>query len=531
MLRTLGHLLLSGIFISGGWGAFSQPGGRPTMVAAAGIPQPERAVELNDALMVIGGMLLGLDIAPKIAATVLLEDTLKGQRFMQKTSASPFSAPQHVQRPRLALTLLCVAQFMMLLDFSIVNVALPSLQRSLTLSPQNLQWVASVYALFYGGFLLLGGRVADLFGRRRNFVSGLLLFTFASLLGGLATSAGLLIAAREAQGLGAALLSPAAFSLLTTTFAEGSARNRALGIWGTLAAVGVVTGVMLGGLLTTELGWRWVFFLNVPIGLFAAILAMLWLRESRSAGLKREIDWVGAVMVTSGLITLVYAVVGTNDIGAELCFLSVAAALLLLTAFVVLEARIRAPLVPLGLLRRRSLMVTNIIFFLQAMAAGATAFIMTLYLQEVLNFSALQTGLAFLPLGMAGVIGGPVAFQFVSRLSVKRTAVLGLFAELVALILLSRVSIQNNFLVDVLPGLGLFGLGIVLSLVALTIATAAGVNNADQGLVGDCSPRHNKLARAWDSPSLQRLPQLASWRLAASLRGNTLWEAFNWHSL
>jgi EmrB/QacA subfamily drug resistance transporter len=461
----------------------------------------------------------------------LLEEPLKGHRFMQEemqeASAPPFPAPQNVQRPWLALTLLCVAQFMMLLDFSIVNVALPSLQRSLALSPQNLQWVASVYALFYGGFLLLGGRVADLFGRRRIFVSGLLLFTCASLLGGLATSGGVLIAARGAQGLGAALLSPAAFSLLTTTFAEGPARNRALGIWGTLAAVGVVTGVLLGGILTAELGWRWIFFLNVPIGFLAAIFAMLWLQESRSAAVKREIDWIGAVMVTSGLIALVYAVVGTNDVGVELRFLSVAVALLLLTAFVVFEARIRAPLVPLGLLQRRSLMVTNIIFFLQAMAAGATAFIMTLYLQEVLNYSALQTGLAFLPLGMAGVIGGPVAFQLVSRLSVKRTAVLGLFAELVALILLSRVSIQNNFLIDVLPGLGLFGLGIVLSLVALTIETAAGVNDADQGLVGGCSLPHNKWAQAWDWPSPQRLPQLAFWRLVASLSSNILWEAFN----
>ncbi len=316
------------------------------------------------------------------------------------------------------------------------------------------------------------------------FVSGLLLFTCASLLGGLATSGGVLIAARGAQGLGAALLSPAAFSLLTTTFAEGPTRNRALGIWGTLAAVGVMTGVLLGGILTASLGWLWIFFLNVPLGFLVAIFAMLWLQESRSAAVKREIDWIGAVMVTSGLIALVYAVVGTNVGGAPLHFLSGAIALLLLAAFVVLEARIRAPLVPLHLLRRRSLIVTNSIFLLQGMAAGASAFIMTLYLQEVLNYSALQTGLAFLPLGIAGVIGGPIAFQLVSRLGVKRTAIFGLFAELVALILLSRVSVQSHFLFDVLPGLGLFGLGIVLSLIALTIETAAGVNDADQGLVG-----------------------------------------------
>ncbi|BAZ11812.1 hypothetical protein NIES4071_36380 [Calothrix sp. NIES-4071] len=315
-----------------------------------------------------------------------------------------------------ALGLLCAAQFMVVLDFSIVNVALPAMQRELGFSQQNLQWIVSAYALTFGGFLLLGGRAADLLGRRRVFIAGLGLFALASLVGGLAQFQWVLITARAFQGLGGAIVSPAALSILTTTFREGSERNRALGIWGAVAAGGFAAGVLLGGILTDGLSWRWVMFVNVPIGIATAALSPMFLSESREQVVNRKIDFAGAVTVTVGLVLLVYALVQAPEAGwvATSTILSFVAAIALLCLFVLIESRSSSPLVPLGIFRHRTLTAANLVGALLSAAVASMVFILTLYMQQVLSYSALQTGLAFLPHALAASIAAPLASRFVS---------------------------------------------------------------------------------------------------------------------
>lgn len=384
----------------------------------------------------------------------------------------------------LSLILLCAAQFMMVLDFSIVNVALPAMQRDLGFSQQNLQWIVSVYSLAFGGFLLLGGRAADLFGRRRVFMAGLGLFTLASLVGGLAHLQGVLIAARAMQGLGAAIVSPAALSILTTTFAEGEERNRALSVWGAIAAGGFAAGVLLGGILTDALSWRWVLFVNIPIGILTLVLTPMLLPESRSQTTTSQIDFAGALTVTAGLVTLVY----TLERGAEAGWTSLQTiasgtiAVLLLGAFVWIEARSPAPLVPLRVFRLRTLTGANLIGLLMSAAIGSTIFILTLYMQQVLRYSAFQTGLAFLPHAIAAMIAAPIASYLATRFGTKTTLISSMTLSAVGLWHLSRMPVQGQFVRDLLPGTVIIGLGIVMTLVAATIAATAGISNSEQGM-------------------------------------------------
>lgn len=384
----------------------------------------------------------------------------------------------------LALTLLCAAQFMVVLDFSLVNVALPSMERDLGFSQQNVQWVVSVYALIFGSFLLLGGRAADFLGRRQVFMSGLGLFTLASLVGGLAQFQWVLICARAFQGLGGAVVSPAALSILTTTFKEGSERNRALGIWGTIGAGGFAVGVLLGGILTDGFSWRWVMFVNVPIGVAALAFAPVVLSESRKQNATQHIDLAGAVTITAGLIMLVYALTQAPENGwmATSTILLLVGAIALLVLFVFVESRSRFPLIPLSIFRRRTLTGANLVAALLGATGASMVFILTLYMQQVLSYSAFQTGLAFLPNSLVGIVAAPLASRLVTRLSVKLTLMGGLVLSMVGLLCLTQISAHGSFIHDLLLGTVVFGFGFVFGLVTITIAATAGVSDSEQGL-------------------------------------------------
>ena len=384
----------------------------------------------------------------------------------------------------LALALLCTVRFIAVLDFSIVNVALPAIQKDLSFSQQNLQWIISAYALTYGGFLLLGGRATDLFGRRRVFMAGLGLFVLASLVGGLAQSQGVIVTARAFQGLGAAIVSPAALSILTTTFSEGKERNRALSIWGAVAASGFAAGVLLGGILTNWLNWRWVMFVNVPIGLVAIGCSPIVLSESREPTTALHVDLAGAATVTAGLVLLVYALVQAPEVGwiTVATLVPGSGAIALLALFVLIESRSPTPLVPLEIFRISTLTGANLVGALLSAAVASMVFVMTLYMQQVLGYSALQTGLAFLPLALAAMIAAPITARLVSRLGVKYTLILGMMAAMVGLLVLTGISVQGRFMRDILPGTVIVGLGSVTGLVTVTIAATSGVRERDQGL-------------------------------------------------
>jgi EmrB/QacA subfamily drug resistance transporter len=384
----------------------------------------------------------------------------------------------------IALILLCAAQFVVVLDASIVNVALPSIQRSLHFSQEDLQWVVNAYVLLFGGFMLLGGRAADLLGRRRVFMFGLVLFAFASLAGGLAGSQGTLIAARAVQGLGAAILAPAALSLITVTFAEGSERNKAFGVWGAVAGSGGAAGVLLGGILTQALGWEWVLFVNFPIGLAAAAVAPMLLAESRHEGVERNFDVAGAITSTAGLIILVYAVVKAVDNGwgaaSTIVLLAVAAALLV--AFAIIETRARRPLMPFRVFRIGSIGGANLTGLLMGASLFAMFFFISLYMQQILGFDALEAGLAYLPLAGSIVISAGVASQLVNRLGVRPVLVGGLALVFIGLIWFSQVSVGGSYAADVLGPSLLAGWGLGFAFVPVTIASQGGIGESDAGL-------------------------------------------------
>ena len=426
---------------------------------------------------------------------------------------------QQNSRRWLVLLLLCAAQFMMILDFSIVNVALPAMQRDLGFSQQNLQWVVSAYALAFGGFLLLGGRAADLFGRRLVFMAGLSLFALASLVGGLAPSQWVLIVARVFQGLGAAIVSPAALSILTTTFEEGTERNRALSVWGAIAAVGFAAGVLLGGILTDTLSWRWVMFVNVPIGIITLTLAPLLLNESQKRTAMQHIDLAGALTVTAGLVVLVYTleqatVAGWTSI-QTLVLLGIA--LVLLIGFVFVEARSVAPLVPLRIFGLRTLTGANLIGLLMGAASAAMIFLLTLYMQQVLSYSALQTGLAFLPHALTSMIAAPLGSYLATRIGVKPTLAGGMTLLSVGLLHLSRIPIEGSFVRDLLPGTAITGLGIVLTLVAVTIAATAGIGDSEQGMASGLLNTSQQIGAALGLAVLVAAATARTQEIAASL--------------
>jgi EmrB/QacA subfamily drug resistance transporter len=389
-------------------------------------------------------------------------------------------------RQQAALMLLCSAQFMVVLDATIVAVALSNMQSDLGLSPQNLQWVINAYTLVFGGFLLLGGRAADLFGRQRVFMLGIVLFSLASLIGGLSPSGNVLILARSLQGLGGAMISPAALSILTTIFTEGGARNRALGIWGATAAAGSTSGVLLGGLLTNYLGWRWVLFVNVPIGLVTVVLSSRLLKGNRSDdnSSSQGFDLAGAIAITSGLMVFVYAIVGVTEFGwnSARTLSLLAISLLLIASFIWIELRSKSPLVKFSIFRLPNLTGANLVALVHASGPLSTLFFISLYLQQVLGYSALATGLAFVPFSLCAAAAAIVAAPTVQRFGLKATIAGGLLMMAVGLLLFSQLPPNGNFWLHVLPGSILVGAGITLAGVPMTIAAMSGVEERDAGL-------------------------------------------------
>jgi EmrB/QacA subfamily drug resistance transporter len=388
--------------------------------------------------------------------------------------------------PWAALVVLALAQFIVVLDVTIVNVALPDIQADLHFTPDSLQWVISAYTLLFGGFLLLGGRASDLLGPRRIFIAGLVLFGVTSLAAGLAGDSGLLIAARAVQGLGAALLSPAALAILTVTFAQGRERNIAMGVWGGLAGLGGTLGVVAGGVLVDALSWRWVFFVNVPIviALVAVVPAILGhIRPHRDEA--RVFDLPGAVLSTAGLLLVVFGVVRAESDGwgsAEVTG-SLAAGIVLLIAFGAWEARSAAPLVPLRLFRSRALSVSSVSLALNGAAFLSMFFLTAIFLQQARGDSALKAGMHFLPMGIAAIVGAVVASNLVGRIGTRTMQLIGTLLSTAGLVLLSRVGADDGYAGGMLPGLILFGIGIMWVGVPAQIAAVADVVHHEAGAV------------------------------------------------
>src|SRR3954469_1349718 len=384
----------------------------------------------------------------------------------------------------LALVLLAAAQFVVVLDASIVNVALPSIGDALHFSQDNLSWVVNAYTLTFGGFLLLGGRMADLLGRRRMFVAGLILFAGASLAGGLAQSDVWLVTARAVQGLGAAMLSPAALSLVTTLFAEGSERNKAMGVWGAVAGSGGAAGVLLGGMLTQWAGWEWGLFVNVPIGLAAALLAPRLLPESRNEG-ARHFDVAGAVSVTAGLSLLVYALVEAPNAGwgSTKTIGLIALALGLIAAFVLIERSSRAPLVPFpGIFRHRTITGINLTALFIAASLFSMFFFISLYMQQVLGYDALKAGISYLPLAFGIIVSAGLASGLTTRFGFKPVLISGLLLTSGGLIWFSQVSPDGSYVSDILFPSLLAAVGLGLAFVSMTVAAVSGVETHETGL-------------------------------------------------
>jgi EmrB/QacA subfamily drug resistance transporter len=398
---------------------------------------------------------------------------------------NPMTEAQTAYRRRwIALGLLAAAQFIVVLDASIVNVALPSIGRSLGFSQENLAWVVNAYVLVFGGFLLLGGRMADLLGRRRVFMGGLTLFALASLAGGLAETEGQLIAARAVQGLGAAILSPAALSILTNTFREGAERNKAMGVWGAVAGSGGAAGVLLGGVLTESLGWEWIFWVNVPIALGAALLAPALVAESRSGAEGQGFDVAGAVSVTAGLSIFVYALVDAESAGwgsAQTLSLF-AVSLALLAAFVVIELRAKAPLVPFSIFRLRTLTGANVSALFIGAGMFAMFFFISLYMQQVLGFDALEAGLSYLPLAVGIIVSAGLASQLVTRFGYKPVLLTGLLVVATGLVWFAQVSAGGSYAADVLGPALVVAVGMGFAFVPVMIAAVSGVGERESGL-------------------------------------------------
>jgi EmrB/QacA subfamily drug resistance transporter len=384
----------------------------------------------------------------------------------------------------LGLAALCSAFFMVILDVAIVNVALPTIEVDLGFSAKDLQWVVSAYALTFGGLLLLGGRTADLLGRRRIFMAGIGLFSAASLLAGLAWSDSILILARALQGVGAAVMTPAALSILMTTFKEGKERNTALGIWGAVGASGGTIGVLLGGILTDTIGWEWIFFLNVPVGLAVIALAPLLLTESRVKEGKRRFDLAGGLSVTAGIAVLVYGLVEANDAGwasAQTLGLFAASAALL-GLFTVIEHRSQAPLMPFSIFRIRAVTGSNVAGLALGGAVFGMIFILTLYMQQVLGYSPIETGVAWLAMSLTALASSIAASMIVTRTGPRIPLVTGLLTGAAGLALLTQVSAGGSYVGDLLPGLLVMGAGLGMAFVAMSIGALEGVEEKDAGL-------------------------------------------------
>jgi len=422
--------------------------------------------------------------------------------------------------PWLVLVIACLAQFMVVLDATVVNIALPSVQRGLHFSIANLQWVVNGYSLIFGGFLLLGGRAADLLGRRRLFVTGVILFSAASLLNGLAQTSGMLIAGRGLQGLGGALVSPAALAIITTTFTDTEQRTRALGVWAAIAAGGSAVGLLLGGVLTDLASWRWVFFVNVPVGVLTVAMALAWVRESRLVGARSSFDLLGAVSVTAGLVVLVYAIVKAQAWGwgsaRTLGLGAVAGALL--AAFIAIERRSAAPLVRLGIFRVRALAIADTALLLVASGMFGMFFFASLYVQEILGYSPLRAGLAFLPVTIGIMAGAGAAQQLIRRLGVRNVGAAGISIAAAGMLYLTRLPVHGSYVGDLLVGLVPMSIGMGLAFVPITLLGTGGVSDDDAGLA---SGLFNTAQQVGGSLGLAVLATLAASRTAGVLRGSS----------
>jgi EmrB/QacA subfamily drug resistance transporter len=394
------------------------------------------------------------------------------------------TAQKYLDRRWTALILLCVAQFVVVLDASIVNVALPSIGKGLHISEQNLPWVVNAYVIAFGGFLLLGGRAADLLGRRRVFMVGLLVVAVASLLAGFAANQGELIAARAAQGLGAAIISPAALSIVTGLFQDGAERNKALAVWGAVAGSAGAAGVLLGGILTDGLGWEWVLWVNVPVSLIALALTPRLIPESRSEAATRHFDAAGALSITAGLSILAYALLDASSAGwgSTKIITLLVVAVAMIAAFVVIEARSKAPLAPFRLFRLRTLTGANVVGILLGASLFSMFFFISLYMQQVLGYSPIHAGLSYLPLALTIIVAAGVGGQLVTRFGFKPILATGMAFVALGLLWFSRVSVGGGFLTDILGPSLLAALGLGFGFVTSTIAAVSGVDEREQGV-------------------------------------------------
>jgi EmrB/QacA subfamily drug resistance transporter len=382
------------------------------------------------------------------------------------------------------LAVVATAFFMTILDVSIVNVALPSIGEDLDFSQENLQWVITAYAIAFGGFLLLGGRAADLLGRRRVFMVGVVIFTIASLVCGLAQSEGMLIASRAVQGFGGAIISPAALSIVTTSFEEGPDRNKALGVWGALGGSGAAVGVLLGGILTDYLSWRWIFFVNVPVGIVVFLLTPRIVPESRRDAEERHYDALGAVLVSAGLALLVYAISEAPNVGwgTARTILLLIASVALLIGFLVNERRVHDPLMPFHIFRVRTVAGANAVGLMLGAVIFANFFLLTLYVQDVLGFSPIKTGLTFLATAGTAVVSAGVAQALTTRFGVKPIIIIGLALLTAAMVWYSQIPVHGKYVSDLLPGYLMVGVGIAFAFVPVSIAALAGVAEREAGL-------------------------------------------------
>src|SRR4051795_9895677 len=451
--------------------------------------------------------------------------TWKIETSMEATSTTapsvPASRPAARVNSNAVLAVVAVAQFMVILDSTVVNVALPTVQRALGFSEQSLSWILNAYTLMFGGFLLLGGRAADRLGRRRLVVAGIALFSGASLICGLSQSEGMLLVARGAQGLGGAMVSPAALSIILTTFAEGTERNRALGIWGAIAGAGGAVGVLLGGVIVQAISWRWVFFINVPIGACVLALTARIVPESRSeAAAKRGYDLGGAVAITLGMIALVFTLIKADSWGwgSGKTIAGFAIAALLIAAFVTIEQRHPDPLVPLRIFSNRSLAASDVTMLLVAAGLFGMFFFCTLYLQQVLGFSALKTGLSYLPFSLTLIAASAGASRVVDRFGPKPVLVTGLLITTAGFLVLTRASGHGDYGSHVLPALVIIGIGLGMSFVPITIAATTGVAPEDSGLA---SGLLNTTQQVGGSLGLAILSTVSTTRVADALHSGT----------
>jgi EmrB/QacA subfamily drug resistance transporter len=399
-------------------------------------------------------------------------------------NAATYDAVGTVDRRWLALAVIVLSQFMVVLDTAIVNVALPSIQTDLHFSQENLQWVITGYAICFGGLLLLGGRLADLLGRRRVFMAGILVFTVSSLLDGLAWSEASLITFRCLQGVGAALVSPAALSILTTTFEEGRERNRALGIWAAVSGSGGAAGALLGGALTSGLSWPWIFYVNVPVGALVLAVSPRLLSESRADVQERRFDAAGAVAITGGLMLLVYTMTRATEHGwatrATIGLLAVSG--VLIASFFVIEARSKAPLLPLRILRLRTLAASNVSALIAGGVIVSQFLLITLYLQQVLHYSPIKTGVAYIALTLTIIVFATVTQALVTRVGVRRVLPAGLALCAVAFVLFARLPVHGHYFTDLFPAFLISGLGLAVVFVPMQIGALTGVRPADAGV-------------------------------------------------